>query len=415
MAARSQKQQPQQREAGGAPVSFLWGLALLGASLLLVLALISFHEDDVFYSSSGGYAPSGVEGEVQNWIGKSGAYLAMAIGPLFVGRWAAFCLPVIMFLWGWMLMRRMEWQPALQGSVWMLALMIWVSSFIGLAGLLWIGEEEAYLYGAHSGQFGDWAARTLREALGGTGSLIGMVLILIIGLGLSIARFGRRVEATVHTSIDKVSAAKLQDLTIGKTEKSRFRFRLPGFLRKKTEPSVFEASLDDDVSEHIEPEAAPESSNGHSLREPENLGAAVEKPFVRKRTGAGERDAAQMSIAVDDSSGYVFPPLDCFDLPKPGQEGGMSVEEQKKNADLLERSLATFGVQAKLVKINSRGSKLWRMIYHLLFERAGFASSLRFRVKLLWVSRWRTMKRLSYLSAKLWSRLHFRIRARHCL
>ncbi|MBU1920005.1 DNA translocase FtsK [bacterium] len=354
MPARSQKQKPQQRETN-APVSFLWGLALVGASLLIALALLSFHEADMFprfIGDSIAWDSASGDSQVHNWVGAWGAKMAFILGPYFLGRWAAFGIPIIIFLWGWLLMRRLEWRETLKASIWLFAFMIWLSTFIGLAGSTWFGIEEASRFHAHAGLFGDSAARYLVGVLGFAGSIIMTLLLLVIGLALSVSGFGNRVERSVNTSIDKVSAAKLPKVSIKKPAFPKFRLKLPSFKRKKAVKSVFDAPLgetDPERSQEADPETA---SNGHADKRIEDLAEVTSKPSGKRKPGAVERSTAQISIAVDDSSGYIFPPLDCFDLPKPGQEGGMSVEEQRKNAELLVKSLDTFGVQAKLVKIN---------------------------------------------------------------
>lgn len=353
MPARSQKQKPQQRETN-APVSFLWGLALVGASLLIALALLSFNESDVFPRFMGDYivwdSASG-NSSVHNWIGTWGAKIAFILGPYFLGRWAAFGIPIVIFLWGWLLMRRLEWRETLRATIWLVAFMIWLSSFIGLAGSTWFGIEEASKFHSHAGLFGDSAARYLVEVLGFAGSIIVSLLLLVIGLALSISGFGNKVERSVNTSIDKVSATKLPKVKVGKPTLPKFRFKLPSFRKKEQDKSVFDAPLAEAEPED-EFDDDPEATNGHAEKQLQDLSNITSKPTGKRKPGAVERTTAQISIAVDDSSGYIFPSLDCFDLPKPGQEGGMSVEEQQKNADLLVKSLATFGVQAKLVKIN---------------------------------------------------------------
>ena len=351
MPARSQKQKTPRREIN-APVSFLWGLALTGASLLLALALLSFQEADVFPKFAGDQVVWEVTAgdSVHNWIGTWGAQVAFILGPGFLGRWAAFGIPLIMFLWGWLLMRRLDWRETLRISVWLIAFMIWLTTFVGLTGSTLFGLEDPSRYNPHSGMFGYMAYGVLHQVLGFAGSIIVSLLLLVIGLALSISGFGNRVERGVNASIDKVSTVKLPKVKVKKPILPKFRFKFPQFKKKQSTASIFNAPLEEEDFDELSSESA--STNGHSERRIEDLSKVTAKSKGKKKPGALERNPSQISIAVDDSSGYVFPPLDCFDLPKPGQEGGMSVEEQQKNAELLVRSLETFGVKAKLVKIN---------------------------------------------------------------
>ena len=59
-----------------------------------------------------------------------------------------------------------------------------------------------------------------------------------------------------------------------------------------------------------------------------------------------------MAIQIEDRSGYVYPPLDLFNPPKDDNTGGMTPEDLQRHSELLEKTLLTFGVQAKVVRVN---------------------------------------------------------------
>jgi S-DNA-T family DNA segregation ATPase FtsK/SpoIIIE len=296
--------------------TFFWGLALLALALLVFLALVSWSSSD--------WPATDDTVHFANWIGQLGAILAYTLGPFFLGRWAAFAVALVIGIWGWTLMRRLHWQRPFELSVWLLVFALWLSAFLGLAGDIWPDLKQVDYY-PHSGQFGAWAAENLTILMGHTGAVVLLLLVLIVGLAFSVAGFAGWFERGVNQSIDRVTSVSL-----------------PRFRRKETEPAEIAGQI------ALPPQAAEAevSSNGQppeaALRKLGRLVSRREKP----------PPASQLAIQIEDRTGYVFPPLDLFNPPKPGQESGMSEEEQQHNSELLEKTLATFGVQARVVRVN---------------------------------------------------------------
>ena len=298
--------------------SFLWGLALLALALLVFLALASWSASDW---------PATDEAHYGNWIGQLGAILAYTLGPFFLGRWAAFAVALVIGIWGWTLLRRLHWQRPFELSVWVLVFALWLSTFFGLAGDIWPGLKQVDYY-PHSGQFGAWASEHLAVLMGHTGAVVLLLFILILGLAFSVAGFAGWFERGVSKTIDRVSDVSLP----------RFRTRKE---KPADEPDAETALTTDTESLETAP-AAGEEAGRSGLRK---LGRLV------SRRGK-QPPASQLAIQIEDQTGYVFPPLDLFNPPKSGQESGMSPEEQQRNSELLEKTLATFGVQARVVRVN---------------------------------------------------------------
>jgi S-DNA-T family DNA segregation ATPase FtsK/SpoIIIE len=93
---------------------------------------------------------------------------------------------------------------------------------------------------------------------------------------------------------------------------------------------------------------APDQANGLPGRVAQNLSDIDPESGARKV----QASTPQITMSIDDSSGYVFPPADCFNYPPADRLGGMSVDEQQHNSALLEKSLETFGVRAKVNQVN---------------------------------------------------------------
>lgn len=332
MAHRPSKRRKSQPESSVA--SFLWGFALLACAVLVALALVSYSPED--WPASDNYRP------VHNWIGFSGALIAHTIGPMFLGRWAAFGLAALIAVWAWMLIRRISWQKTFQISAWIMVFSLWLSAVLGLAGTVLPGLTQSETF-PHSGWFGFWAANEMTMALGRAGALIVMVVVLIIIFSLSVAGFAGGLTRSVNAAADRVAEFK------PKARPNRKRLlRIPSFtlFGKKTpgEPDYEIPDLPDQRAE--EQEKALTSGNGRQKTALHDLSS----PSGRKT--AGKQVPGQMAIDVEADTGYVYPTLEMFQLPPPGRDIGMSDEEQTNNARLLEKSLATFGVEARVVRIN---------------------------------------------------------------
>jgi len=299
--------------------SFLWGLALLALALLVFLALVSWSASD--------WPATDDTAHFANWIGQMGAILAHTLGPFLLGRWAAFAVALVIGIWGWTLLRRLNWQRPFELSVWVLVFALWLSTFLGLAGDIWPGLKQVDYY-PHSGQFGAWASEHLTVLMGHTGAVVLLLLILVVGLAFSVAGFAGWFERGVTKTIDRVSGASLPRLRARKekpAEEMDARTALPAEAESLETASTTEGE-----------------AGGGGLRK---LGRLVSRREKRQ-------PASQLAIQIEDQTGYVFPSLDLFNPPKPGQESGMSPEEQQRNSELLEKTLATFGVQARVVRVN---------------------------------------------------------------
>ena len=315
MAPRSVNPRPRPPESSTS-VSFFWGLVLLVCALLLVLALVSYSVQD--WPAVDELQPN------HNWTGVFGTFIAGALGPFLFGRWAAFCIAAIVGIWGWTLVRRLDWKRSFILTSWILGLCIWLSTFMGVGGQLWpnIAQTDAF---PHSGQFGAWAASQLAILLGYTGAIVLLLLTLVVGLGLSVAGFAGWFEKRVNTAIDRVSQVKPPKISWWSSGKK-------------------EELAGDDLDE--EPVVAPSpSGNGHGTKSIQD----VARPASRREKLSSP---SQMAIQIEDRSGYVYPPLDLFNPPKDDNTGGMTPEDLQRHSELLEKTLLTFGVQAKVVRVN---------------------------------------------------------------
>ncbi len=315
MPSRATTASPTERLSSAA---FLWGLALLVIATLMFMSVVSFSVED---------SPRWDESHGHNWIGYAGAVMSYGLVILGFGRWASIGIAALVGAWGWTLVRHWHWKKAFQLSVFIAALSIWLSAFCGLVGNLW-GAEVSSLY-PHSGSFGFEAAGFLRDLLGGFGAMAVMILLVLVISAVYIREFGNWFEHRVNTAINRAGGMKLPSV---------------GTWWTRSAPQDA-ATTNVAAAEVPLPPEGTISGDGKPGREIHDLSKTA--PLRREKL-----IPQQIAMRIEDRTGYVFPPLDLFNAPKSGQEVGMSLEEQQKNSELLEKTLQTFGVQAKVVRVN---------------------------------------------------------------
>ena len=114
------------------PVNIFLGLLLLVVSLLLLLALVSYHASDPSLSTAAGaVGPGGV----RNWAGLFGAYLSdLLLQTLGI---AAFFLPLCLGRIGWTWMRSRSGGPVLLRGAGILLTLLFVPTALGLLPWHW--------------------------------------------------------------------------------------------------------------------------------------------------------------------------------------------------------------------------------------------------------------------------------------
>jgi S-DNA-T family DNA segregation ATPase FtsK/SpoIIIE len=300
---------------------------LLAIALVVFLSLVSYSAED---SEAMRELSSRDAGRIAfNWMGKPGAVISYALGTMLFGRWAAFGIAAVIGIWGWTLLRHLPWKKPLILSAFFLGATVWFSTMLGLLGQIGGLDQRSIFH--HEGLFGSETAGALVGFLNVPGAILMMGLVLILGLAATVAGFAGWFEHRVNTAIDRAAQVKLPPVTVPKLR----------WFQKRPKPEKVEE--EDDA---IMPVVAvlPPETNGARNKPPEII-----KPAVRKEKAP---DVAQLAMQIEDRTGYVFPSVDLFNPAKPGQDTGMTPEELTRMSELLEKTLATFGVQAKVVRVN---------------------------------------------------------------
>jgi len=131
-------------------------------------------------------------------------------------------------------------------------------------------------------------------------------------------------------------------------------FQSPAKRKKKETPQVSEYAPVDDVSEDILPHEEIREDAGIIIQEPQKIKPAeVTKDMIAEEERSKDKEKNQ----------YVFPSMDL--LSKPSASSNKSAKEDTlKNAALLEKTLANFGIEAKVNQV-SMGPTVTRYEFNL--------------------------------------------------
>ncbi len=394
--SRKKSRQPHKQQARG----FL----LLGVALILLLTILSFDVHDPVTLSGPGTVL------VHNWFGRVGAVVAYYLMQWTLG-YPILILPLILGLWAleMILDKRFSWFKSATYS-----LIIWgfmVSVFLAMPEALRTNGQIAEYY--PSGLIGGWIASKLVLYLGSFGSITLLVILtltlLILSVQLEIApvfaflsniltrtisfakHFGQKIRGLLRREeVPKPSEPHQPEEPRPGQEEIPEIF-LPDMVEKEDEkqtPDLFPPEkpvapvtpepAESDQNEPVPfeeplPEGGIQTDLDSLLRELEEAEGAKqpevpvkeEQPLpVPEEKSGGEALDFEIQEEVQDKeldydrlvkesiAKYEFPSIDLLNDP-PRQKTGVTEEELKTNADLLESRLAEFGIKAKVIRVTA--------------------------------------------------------------
>jgi DNA segregation ATPase FtsK/SpoIIIE, S-DNA-T family len=305
------------------------GLALMGCSAALAVALGSYSSADLSLNTATGTDP-------QNWLGAYGSYVADLLRQAVGG--AAFVLPVVLGSWGWRLVSGMGLDR----------LRLRVSLMAGAAATLAISLAQIPVWPAFStgGAFGVLVLNAIRGVLpyGGLGVVVALpaalagVLLTFFACGLPLEDWGRLVA------------------WVGRLMHRLWRGLLGVFgLLRRDPPGLYEiADRDLEAEEEDAPEAfEDDDADGYEEEDDEPVPPRrkAAKSAPRRRSEA-PRTARQARLALDEAS-RELPPLSLLQTPD-GSGKAMQISEDtlRRNAQSLQTVLGDFGVTGEIVRAN---------------------------------------------------------------
>ncbi|KUG25050.1 cell division protein ftsk [hydrocarbon metagenome] len=359
----------------------LFGLILSVLAMLIFLSILSFSKND--QSLLGGigdfikvFSPSSefskrISG-ISNWLGIFGAHISYFLIHSTIG-FASIIFPVIMFIWGYTILRNEETKTALYLSNFFIVIGLIFSAFFGL---LRNAPEFSLLKDSaeFSGKIGDFFGILLGNLLGGLGSLIFLITATIITLIISFD-----IKFTPILEFFK----KLWDETFEKKEKDTSKeavrinkpvdeeepeSNLEKIKKLRHKPDEIEAGFTPGKIDLDEAESAETKIRILQKDEPEGIieeESKVEDPYVVKedKTKTEKEKAEEDSDPVIDKMeeaklpeqweeeiNYDPPKLSHLEAPKE-TEIQISEEELKHNAELLKEKLSLFDIAIEDISV----------------------------------------------------------------
>ncbi|WP_297794101.1 DNA translocase FtsK [uncultured Marinobacter sp.] len=381
-------------------------IALIALCIYMAMALVTFNPMDP------GWASIGHETSVQNYAGRTGAWIASLLMDFF-GH-VAFLFPLMIAGYAVMLIRRrndpldLHWPLLMMRFGGFLLILLSSTSLLSLYSVFGLGVSSGGVLGAAVSEamvrFFNLPATTLLLI-----AIFLFALTVTTGLswfwlmdqvGLNTIRFGTWLK-NLFSAVGKQEktqkpqkpepAAKKQpeppvvkdriggDGAAKKAAGERWWHKIPGLAPKKAgpgadngrtdrrEPAIdgFESPQDpeparlesfssrDDVAEPVE----PPSVNGTRRKEKAEPKGAVSRalkisPFKRDEPARNDKNSkgSQPSLLEDVES--PIPPISLLDPPEEHKEKGYSEESLEHMSRLLEEKLADFGVSVEVVEVN---------------------------------------------------------------
>lgn len=375
--ARSSKASAESDDRYRLPIQVL-GVLLLAFGLLCLVSLISYSPEDPPNSSR----PPEL---AQNWAGWFGAHLSYLL--LFVVGLGAFALDGLLLVWGWFMfsrrpLARLGWQTG--------AILVLIALFCASTGVPSIGRtHQAFLLGGWLGV--TLSSQLLVPYLGQIGSVIflgaALVVLGLVATDLPIGRIpeliGRGLQAiflmlTSGLSLVVSLLANLRErvgvmwINWRESQCEKREAKAGARANEAAQAAASEIEIDeeeDDFEEEEWEEAYEEEPEDvfppdePDLKEPDvgdpvipalpKLPKALPIPkIVTKKTKAKPAPIANARPPqpVGDLV-YQLPSLDLLDTPPPNNDQ-VDRDYLLEGAEILEKSLLSFGVDGKVKQVN---------------------------------------------------------------
>jgi len=359
----------------------LFGLVLSVLAMLIFLSILSFSKNDQSLLGGMGdfikvFSPSPefskrISG-ISNWLGIFGAHISYFLVYSTIG-FASVIFPVIMFIWGYTILRNDETKTALYLSNFFIVIGLIFSAFFGL--LRNVPEfnllQES---GEFSGKIGDFFGNLLGNLLGGLGGLIFLITATIITLIISfdikftpILEFFKKLWD--ETFEKKENSESKESVRINKPlDEVETESNLEKIKKLRQKPDEIEAGFTPGKIEMEEVIETPETKIRILQKdEPEGIieeESKVEDPYVVKEDKPkSEKEKSEEYDPVIDKMeeqklpeqweeeiNYDPPKLNHLETPKE-TEVQISEEELKHNAELLKEKLALFDIAIEDISV----------------------------------------------------------------
>ena len=398
---KKRKQRTKHRRQG-------WGFLLLGIAVILFLSIVSFDvRDPITLVGAAHQAP------VHNWFGRIGAVIAYYLMQWTLG-YPIVILPLILGLYAIQMImeKRLAWVKGVSYSLIIWGLMF--SVYLAMPEALRTNGQVAEYY--PSGLIGGWLASELVLYLGSFGSITLLVILtltlLIVNVRLEIAPafdlLSKAVNALTavlgnwYHSLEGKFSKRSVPVPIGPSTKAAEKENpledlLPPENEDLPEIHLPDAKIKEDLSEipsqeseDLQP-ALEDLTVSDDEEEPSTFEHGIQTDLdsllaqldaARQTETSGQPDDVSKPITPNDQppaedidfevqeevkdvetdydhlvkesiAKFEFPSIELLAEPPETVETGVTREELKSNAELLESRLAEFGIIAKVIRVTA--------------------------------------------------------------
>jgi S-DNA-T family DNA segregation ATPase FtsK/SpoIIIE len=321
------------------------GTILTTVGLLLLLGILSYKPSQIaVFNTDPNWA--------SNWIGIFGANMAYVAYMFFgvVGFLIPFCI-----IWVGVYTIVRSWRKIYPRLLWMILGLICLSGLTDMNTQFWMGAVERLNIGTPGGLVGEvLAQRSLGHWIGHAGAGIVLLVLLVLAtvrmLDLKIVDVAKQIWAWAKNL--KLEKPTIEEVFEQKEEKPQPKRRRP---RRKSKAEPVTAAQEELPQVDIRKMVADQQKKAEKTAASKPVEVVAEKPKEKAKEAAKTKseDADTSEFPSVDEIGhanYKLPPLDLLDPPVP-QGKGMSADEIADTAEVLQKALEEFGVEAKVTGV----------------------------------------------------------------
>ncbi len=357
----------------------LLGVFLIIFAVLALLSILSYSRYDVsnlFFGFTDLFKIFSSDPEfvnrassVHNWLGIFGAYLSDFFINSTIGYFSV-VFPVVLFIWGLTILKSDSLKLSLHLSNFLLAFAIILATFFGM---LRVELNLLHDFLEISGNVGDFFGGGIGRLLGGLGSIIVLISILIVStivaFDIKVERILSLIKANMQGALESEKHETKITITNEKEEKNLDKLLTLTKKDKKTKSSLLKrkkSKSDEPESITDTEEAEPEETKItiiHKMKkeEPEKVDPSQEplEPQISKDTIAKKSEVVITNIADDDDDlpepweekiKFKPPSITLLDMPQE-EELKISETELKHNAELLKEKLLLFDIKIEDISV----------------------------------------------------------------
>lgn len=288
---------------------------------------------------------------VTNALSLVGALIANLLINGTIG-YAVIILPVLLMMWGWIILRKNDPTNALKLTNYAIVIAILFSATMGVTSQIFGTVEKEW-----SGLVGAFMGDVLTKLIGKAGAalivLTSLLIILVLAVDLDIHKTLNRIKQSFDRVagwfVSKKNGQRVVDLDDEDEDAAA------------TETEFTIKKFDEDITQKEEKPVKPKPPKQIIFNAPEDEAEEEEEiiiPPLKKKIFEQE-DAEEISDegsenVITDSDeeeeiDYVFPSVELLDSPR--QADVVNDEELRANAELLKSKLANFGIELESVSV----------------------------------------------------------------